>query len=184
MRKFLLYTILGLSIISCKKDPEPVKIEYKETKLSKALTPILSKETNIDNDLVEERVKNELSQKYIELVKKEDFLDDYPVFFETGIPADNENSWVKLRTAVFYTESDSIKGLYKDYKKFSFQLLGKIKNIEAEKLKKDTPYLVKGNMIEKGWKGVNRYYDFTISIIDGNVDFGNITYNIKSIKPQ
>ena len=184
MNKILLYTFLLLSILGCKKASEPVKIEYKETKLYQALTPILSKETNINNDLVKERVENELSLKYLELVKKEDFLDDYPVFFETGIPAGNGNSWVKLRTAIFSTEEDSIKGLYKDYKKFSFQLLGKMKSTDAENLKKDTPYLIKGKMIEKGWQGTNLYYDFITKIIDGNVDFGNITYNIKSIKPQ
>ncbi|MDV3585618.1 hypothetical protein CMU68_10480 [Elizabethkingia anophelis] len=184
MNKILLYTFLLLFILSCKKASEPVKIEYNVTKLSQALTPILSKEININNDLVEARVENELSLKYLELVKKDNFLDDYPVFFETGIPAGNGNSWVKLRTAVFPTEEDSIKGLYKDYKKFSFQLVGKMKSNEAENLKKGTPYLVKGKMVEKGWQGTNLYYDFFTKILDGNVDFGNITYDIKSIKPQ
>lgn len=74
---------------------------------------------NVNNDLLQEKLKKEASDIYINFVKNENSLNDYPVIFEIGIKASKGYSWVKLRTAIFEDEFSNLKQ-YKNYGKNRF----------------------------------------------------------------
>jgi len=181
MKRILAIITLSFLAISCEqKTNSNIESALKETQLSKKLDTILKQ--NVENDLLEEKLKNDASDIYINFVKKENSLNDYPVVFETGIKASKGYSWVKLRTAIFDSEFPDLEK-YKNYDKIAFQLLGKMKDVDAMNLKENTPYLVNGKFIEKGWHGQELYYPYNPTFIDGKLNFDNITYQITSIKP-
>ena len=181
MKRILTILILSFLIISCEqKNNSNTQSALKETQLSKKLDTILKQ--NVENDLLEQKLKKDASDIYRNFVKNENSLNDYPVVFETGINASKGYSWVKLRTAIFESEFPNLEQ-YKNYDKIAFQLLGKMKDEEAMNLKENTPYLVNGKFIEKGWHGAELYYPYNPTFIDGKLNFDNITYEITSIKP-
>jgi hypothetical protein len=182
MKKILLYSIFFSSIIiSCKKENSEQEAKLIEPKIIVQLNNILNQKA--ENNLLENKLAKDASKIYLSFVSQENSLEDYPFVYEAGMEAENGYSWVKFRTAMYESEFSEI-GKYKNYERVSFQLLGKMNNEEALKLKENTPYLISGKMIEKGWKGKENYYlyDFP-SFIDGKLYFDNITYKISNVRP-
>lgn len=178
--KKLLYVLFSITALSCSKK-EPTKlVPQKETALIKELEPYFTQNIK-GNNLAEDKLAKDASKVYLDFLKKENSIADYPVFFESGLDAGGGKSWVKFRTGFGSSEISTFPS-YKFYDRVSFQIMAKVDNEVAENLQVNKPYFLEGKLIEKGWRASGGYYEFNPSYFDYDLNFDNVTYKINAIK--
>lgn len=177
--KKLIYLVLLAVTFSCAEE-SPKLVPQKETALIKELEPYFTQNIK-GNNLAEDKLAKDASKVYLDFLKKENSIADYPVFFESGLDAGGGKSWVKFRTGFGSSEISTFPS-YKFYDRVSFQIMAKVDNEVAETLQIEKPYYLEGKLIEKGWRASGGYYEFNPSYFDYDLNFDNVTYKINAIK--
>lgn len=164
MKKLIL--LLLLVVLSCKE--ESIK-----TKLDQEFTPIYNEISKSTNPLLKDKAMLNAKNLFFKKMKTENFIDDYPLYFDNYQVTDDGYVFVNFRTAML-GELMEEKFNYDNYDRYSFNIIGKIKASDAEKLNKEKPCFVKGFSITE-------VPDENVFFIEPTLNLGNVVYDIKSV---
>lgn len=181
MKKLLLILVtISITAASCGEE-KSIKIKpQNDADVILLMEPFFSQNIK-GNNLAEEKLADDASKVYLDFLKNDNSLSDYPVFYEMGMKAGNGKSWVKFRTGFGSGELSKIPS-YKNYDRINLQLLAKVEDSVAQNLKENHAYFLFGKLVEKGWRGQDGLYEFKPYYFDYDLNFDNVTYKIDSIK--
>lgn len=182
MKKYITFLLAVFTLASCEEEKQVKVTPQAETKLIKAMEPFFTQNIT-GNNLAEQKLADDAGKAYLDLLKDESALSDYPVFYEAGMEAGNGKKWVKFRTG-YTSEEISAIPLHKFYDRVTVQIMAKMNDEKAQSLRVNTPYYLTGKLIKKGWQVSDGHYEFKPRYVDYNLDLNNITYEITSITEQ
>lgn len=165
MKKFFLLFVLIL-ILGCKN-------ELKSTKFDTTMYPFYEKINEAKNNLQLEKYIEETKNEFYKKMLIKNFINDYPLYFDNAKKIDDNYALVNFRTPLLGELSDT-KGNYKNFEKYDFNIIGKMKISDAEKLNQNAPCFVSGiSVTEK---------PDDVQFSGSKLYLGNIVYDIETVK--